>query len=138
MLISSRYRYNGKPVRRLNDIQIRAISEFKNNLGQGSYEFERYDCECGNPFDNLELIAEKDRYGIRVETRICPDCGLVMTNPRMNQDGYNKFYDTYYRQIYVGEATPTDQFFSDQAEHGKKIWEYIRKACDTSQISSVL
>ena len=126
-LLGSRYRNNNKAIEIMTDSQIRARDGVNHELEIGNYVYETYNCECGNSFEKLIKIAEKDRYGLHVETRICPSCGLLMTNPRMTQDSYNHFYDKYYRDLYTDESNKDyEVFFNEQKAHGKRIVDYLK------------
>lgn len=137
-MISFRFKNDGKAGLPVNQVQKNALFAFQTGIDNGEYKFEKYACECGCLYDKLVLLGEKDRYGLECMTKICPECGLVMTNPRMTQESYNKFYDTYYRQIYGGTSHAEDNFFTGQYEHGKKIYKYIKENYDMSRIHSVL
>ena len=110
-MLARRYRYNnGKSIRRMNAVQMMAKKSVEDKI-KNIYKFEKYDCECGNNFVNLELLAQRDRYGLPVETRICPRCGLIMTNPRMTQECYDDFYNSEYRSLYLGGGDAQQKIF---------------------------
>ena len=55
-------------------------------------------CElCGSQF--LLTIANRDRYGLLVRFVMCRHCGLVVLNPRWNQEAYARFYTDYYHPL---------------------------------------
>ena len=114
---------DGKPIIPLNSSQQEALNEFNQN----EWSYEQYDCDCGAHYDELITIAEKDRYGLHVETKICPKCGLVMTNPRMTQKSYDKFYDTIYRKLYLGKKQGTEEYYIPQLMRGKNIYDYLQQ-----------
>ena len=140
-IISERYKDNEIPALSLNTVQQNALFHYKRDVETGNYQFEKYDCECGCSFDELKTIAFKDRYGISLNTKMCPKCGLIMTNPRMNQDSYNRFYDSYYRQLYVGKARASKDYFEIQINRGWQIWYYLSEnitSDDFARVKSVL
>ena len=126
-LLSPRMQNDGKANIYLNEVQQTALQLFKKGIEAGEYDFEHYDCDCGTPYEDLITIAKKDRYGLAIDTKICPKCGLLMTNPRMTQESYNKFYDTFYRNIYVGRPYAGEEYYTAQQSRGKRIYEYIMK-----------
>ncbi len=139
-IINKRYFYDGKPCFKLNDVQKEAIEAVKSKINEGKYKFESYACECGATDENFVILAEKDRYGFKMQTVICKKCGLMMTNPRMTQETYNLFYDNEYRKIYLGVESADDignEFFDLRKKRGKKIIDYVEKA-NISGIKSVL
>ncbi|HQQ82610.1 MAG TPA: class I SAM-dependent methyltransferase [Cyclobacteriaceae bacterium] len=125
MLLNSRFSADDRPSIELNDLQLEFIEKVKFKLSQGIYVYESVPCAiCGST--SLELIAEKDRYGFLMQVSACKSCGLVQTNPRMNQSSYNQFYNTEYRAIYIGTAKPTEAFFERQRSNlGRKIHDYL-------------
>ena len=123
-MLFKRFRYDKKPVIRLNKLQIKMKKEIDRKIEKDIYSFERIPCcICGG--NNFETLSEKDRYGLYVPVVICNDCGLIQTNPRMTQDSYNQFYDIEYRKLYVGKIIPTEEFFKKQYYKGKKIYQYL-------------
>ena len=125
-LLSSRYKNDGKTIEKLSHRQLQAKEKVVEEIKNARYICEKKECDCGNKFENLILISEKDRYGLHVETRICPRCGLLMTNPRMNQESYNHFYEKYYRSLYSDDSNvDLDVFYSEQHKHGVRIGRYL-------------
>lgn len=124
-LLSERMKNDGKPIIKLNAVQTEAANIFRQDVANGLYDFETYDCECGAKYEELLTIAEKDRYGFDVVTKICPKCGLVMINPRMTQKSYDNFYDKMYRKIYRGSALAEENYFNTRKEHGKVVYDYL-------------
>ena len=60
---------------------------------------------CGN--EDFDVIAEKDEYGIPLETAVCNCCGLVFSLQQFAGQSAAIFYDEYYRKIYEGVPGPT-------------------------------
>jgi len=58
---------------------------------------------------------------------ICRNCGLIQTNPHMNQKSYNEFYDKEYRGLYMGKTFANNDFFERQVFHGNAIYDLIKK-----------
>lgn len=137
-MISDRFYNDERPEVRLNLVQRCALYKFQEELDHNQYRFETYSCECGTEYEKLITLSQKDRYGLEVITKICPVCGLVMTNPRMNQESYKRFYDFYYRQIYVGRRRAGEEYFERQKKHGKEIYRYIKQNYDIAKIHTVL
>lgn len=123
-MLSERYKYDGKPLLKLNTLQLETKAKIDKKVENGIYKLEEIPCAICKS-ENFELLAEKDRYGLFFSVVICKDCGLIQTTPRMNQAAYNKFYDTEYRHLYVGTEAPKDDFFQRQKQKGKRIYEYI-------------
>lgn len=125
-MLANRYKFNCSPNIKLNKTQLNSKKILEGCISSKEYIFEKVICAiCQNT--DFELLAEKDRYGLNVSTVICKNCGLVQTNPRMNQESYNKFYDSIYRKLYFGTEVATDIFFQDQQFRGKQILDFIEK-----------
>ena len=124
-MLSRRYENDNKPLLKLNALQLRMKQQVEQKVKDGSYEFEEVPCPVcdGKSFESL---AEKDRYGLYMPVVICRDCGLIQTNPRMNQNAYNEFYNDEYRPLYVGKENPTGEFFRGQYNKGRRIFEYLQ------------
>lgn len=136
-MISIRYSNDGNETEKLNQVQRQAKSSLMEKLNNKEYKCETIKCECGS--NEFEVLSEKDRYGISVNTVICKKCGLVLINPRMNQESYNSFYDNEYRRLYNGDEEPKESFWNDQYERGKEVNRFIKKYVDDySKINNVL
>ncbi len=131
-ILGKRYLNDGKMSVKLNARRRKALENFKEELGKGEiYRTEEYKCECGASEQDFEVLAEKDRYGIPMRTVICKQCGLVMTNPRMTQDGYDAFYCRYFGKIYRNDFGGDESLesiakkFNDRKKKGESIHAYI-------------
>lgn len=125
-MLGDRYANDGKPLLKLNQLQLQTKAQVERKIADKTYTFENVKCAvCGS--EDYEPLSEKDRYGLYMPVVICRKCGLVQTNPRMTQESYNEFYDSEYRRLYVGTESPTEKFFRGQHEHGRGICEYIGK-----------
>ncbi len=125
MILDSRYKNDDAAVLSLNEIQRSYIKQVKEKIQIGYYAFETVPCTICNG-TSFETIANKDRYGFELNLAICVQCGLAQTNPRMNQESYDHFYNEEYRFIYGGEVGPTEVFFKDQYSRlGKKIYNFV-------------
>jgi len=125
-MLSKRFKYDGKPIIELNELQLRIKNQIEKKIAENLYSFEKAPC-CICEGKNFEVLSEKDRYGLYVPVVICRDCGLIQTNPRMTQDAYNEFYDLEYRLLYMEKKISTYEFFKSQYERGKRIYEYLEK-----------
>ncbi len=123
-LLSARYQNDGIPVLELDEIQNKYISEYTDKIKDGRYRYIPAPCECGS--EDLEVIAEKDRYGIPLTTVICRNCGLIMTDPRLDPPSNASFYDNEYHFIYRDEAKPSYDNFIRRKENAKDIIDYVR------------
>ncbi|MCR5459044.1 MAG: methyltransferase domain-containing protein [Acetatifactor sp.] len=139
MVLSKKYRDDGKPAIKLTKKQLLTRDTVLKKMSAGYYIQKNYGCLCGNQDNSaMEVLAEKDRYGLPVQTCICKKCGLIMTNPMFDQTSLNRFYDEDYRNLYVASEGPSDAFFKDQYEHGNRIVEFLKKHFDLNASHKVL
>lgn len=126
-MLGQRYLYDAKSVLDLRPRQIESVARFETELreGIGNYKYESYTCECGATDNDFDILAEKDRYGLKSRTVICRKCGLVMTNPRMTQESYDYFYDKEYGRLYRNHDQMDDEYFQKRVLHGETIYNYI-------------
>lgn len=121
----SRLKHDSKAELNLNALQITTRDIVAAKVASGEYSFEEVECPICSSKEQDE-IGKKDRYGLLFHTNVCKACGLVLTNPRMTQDSYNRFYNDEYRKLYVGTETATISFFDGQRRKGKKIYDYLQ------------
>jgi 2-polyprenyl-3-methyl-5-hydroxy-6-metoxy-1,4-benzoquinol methylase len=125
-LLGARFGYDGVPLLRLNDLQLRMRDQVERKVASGHYRFEKVPC-CVCSSSEFETLATKDRYGLYMPIVICTRCGLIQTNPRMDQSSYSEFYNLEYRRLYNGTETASEAFFSAQRARGRRIFEYLKR-----------
>ncbi len=119
----------------LNNNQQKALKQFQTKLADGTYSFEEVPCLCGSVNDYL--IAKRDRYGLAFKTCLCKECGLLRTKNRLTPESLSKFYDEDYRPIYVGYTQAPNDFFFEQIEHGKSIYDFVTSNIELNSDSKV-
>ncbi len=124
-LLSERYKNDGAPAFELSDVQKEYVRRFVKKCETGQYSFRDRECECGS--SDFEVIAQKDRYGLPVETVICRNCGLIMTNPCLDDKSNNSFYDGEYHYIYRAEEAPSEERFEERKNEAGTIIGFIQK-----------
>lgn len=123
-MLGKRYCNDEKAILKLNDLQNKMKDQVTEKVKSGIYKFEKVPCcVCGK--ETFEKLAEKDRYGLLLHVVVCKECGLVQSNPRMNQESYNRFYESEYRKLYVGTERPAEFFFDGQVKQGEKIEKFL-------------
>lgn len=123
-MLGKRYEYDGKPVWNLNELQIEMKKQIELKINQGIYQFESVSC-CICNSNEFETLSTKERYGLYMPVVICKQCGLIQTNPRMNQNSYNSFYNNEYRKLYTGTEFPSNESFLNEYNKGKQIYSYL-------------
>ena len=125
-MLSRRYQNDGKSILKLNSLQAAMKEEVAKKVKEKKYVFEHIPCcICGK--NDFELLSTKDRYGLYMPVVICKECGLIQTNPRMDQASYEAFYNTEYRRLYLGRETPGEAYFLKHYKLGQLIFEYVKK-----------
>lgn len=126
-MLGKRYKYDGKPIIKLNSLQAKIKSQIEEKIRDGHYQTEKVACAvCGG--ESFEPFSEKDRFGLQVAVVICRDCGLIQTNPRLTKESFNEFYKTEHTKLIFGQEKPTKELFLDQYFHAQKIYRYLEKA----------
>lgn len=87
--------------------------EFNLKVSAGIYSKEKVKCFCGSK--KHTKITEKDRYGIDYSLRLCTNCGILYSSPRLTNDSLKLFYKNDYRGIYSdrGEVGDIDNGIKD-------------------------
>ena len=124
-LISDRFANDGKASLYISELQRDSIKQFEEKCRSGEYKLIKRECECG--CGDFEVIAQKDRYGIAVDTVICRNCGLIMTNPCLDDSSNTSFYKKDYPYIYRAVDKPSEKAYSDARKDAESILEFIQK-----------
>lgn len=123
-MLAKRYANDGRATLRLNKRQLVLRDQLNEKVSSNLYRFESVPCCVCDSTDAVQL-SEKDRYGLYLPVVICRSCGLIYTNPRMNQEAYAAFYDCEYRPLYDGKEHPIQQLYERNIQRGKQISEFI-------------
>ena len=137
-MISRRYLNDHKETIKLSKIQRDARDCVIKKLDGRIYKQILLKCECGADENEMEILAEKDRYGIPVTTRICKNCGLIMTNPSMDQNSLNSFYDQDYRPLYTGNEDASYDVFKEQFQRGMIQAEFVSSIINLEDVKRIL
>ena len=123
-MIGKRYIDDKKACIKLSETQKKNIKLVENRINSGEYFFEKVKCQICNS-DNFVNLSEKDRYGLKMSVIICKKCGLVQTNPRMDESSYQKFYKNEYRNIYESGKNAVEKEFQKEVNRGNEIFKFI-------------
>jgi SAM-dependent methyltransferase len=123
-MLAERFKHDGKAILPLNPLQQQMRDIVQAKVNDGRYALEVVCCPICQTND-LEPLAEKDRYGLAMLVAICPTCGLIQTTPRMTQEAYASFYNLEYRKLYGGYAHPNLHLFYDQYCRGQRLLNHI-------------
>lgn len=125
-MLRKNYKYNGKSILELSELQNRMKKQIEMKIKQNLYQFEFVPCCICNK-KNFINLSKKDRYGLYTSIVVCRICGLIQTNPRMNQASYYDFYKYEYRKLYSNREKPSDLFFFNLYKKGEGIYSYLLK-----------
>ena len=125
-MLSNRYIDDNKAEYYLNKLQEKYKRQLEIKIKNNEYKFEEYPCiVCGDSY--FEILSNKDRYGLYMSVVICKSCGLVQTNPRMDENSYSEFYNDEYRPLYNGSLTVDENFINEQVDKGEIIYKVLNK-----------
>ena len=123
-MVEKRFIYDKKACIKLSDEQKNYIRKVEEKISTGEYKFEKKKCHiCSS--EDFTRLSEKDRYGLEMSVVICKNCGLIQTNPRMDELSYNKFYKNEYRSIYESGDDAIEKEFQKEINRGNEIFKYI-------------
>lgn len=126
-LLSKRYRHHKHSYLPLQKSQEQHRKQLLDKLLDGTYVEEKRNCPVCGSYDS-DIIAERDRYSLPVQTHICNACGLLRTNPCMREQDLVDFYKNHYRALYEGSAKPTADHFKFQvANRGKPLLKFYNQ-----------
>jgi SAM-dependent methyltransferase len=74
---------------------------------------------CGS--DVAYKIAEKDRYGIFLETLVCEQCGFIFSGEHFSDDFSGKYYSTY-ANIFKNNGKSPEFLFDQRTKQGAYCW----------------
>lgn len=103
-----------------NETQRFAHSAVVEAIGNGELQLIEVACPvCGS--QEFDHVASVDRQGLPVQTVRCLRCPTLYSRRRLSDSALERFYSSYYRDLYVGESSPNQKWFDSQVESGWKI-----------------
>lgn len=129
-LLASRFANDGVPVIPLTKTQLDGCARFTAACSSGELRVVIRACNyCEN--ESFSVLSEKDRYGLPMRVCACRRCGLVQTNPVLDEPSTAVFYRDYYRQIYEPNGPPSDVFFLEQQKKATRIINFLKRVAIT-------
>ena len=115
----------GQRGRGISEHQRTYINQLNDKIEDGEYVAVPNKCICGS--DEDEIIAVRDRYGIKINTVICRHCGLIRANPYYDKKSLANFYTNEFDEIYRGGINlGFDDYFEKRVEAGEQIIETLK------------
>lgn len=124
VLLSKRFSLNAGSAITLGYEQRNLVDLVAKKLTDGSYQMSSDCCPCGSPGGD-KLLSEVDRYGLPLETVLCPSCGTLRANPYPVAEGLADFYTYYYQQMYA-RSNDRSSYFAKQQVYGRRILDSVR------------
>ena len=125
-MLLSRFKYDGVPSWNMNVIQRTYREKLLEKIHSGQYtltDVRQCNC-CGS--EELEVICEKDRFGLPFKMLICRKCGLLFTSPILSQDSISDFYDNEYHALHFGKESVEQNPHLTKSDQGVKIFEFVK------------
>jgi SAM-dependent methyltransferase len=128
--IALRYTRGTASAMQLSAIALTERDRVIQKIHVGAYVFGARPCAvCSGR--SFRILAERDRYGLPIQTTICPECGLIQTTPDMREEDYRDFYTHHYRKLYINDLVGDPAgFFQEEYWRGQRILRYVRKSID--------
>lgn len=130
MTLSPRLAYQNSATIALSEDQLIARDRVRKKLLSGEYSVREVSCFCGN-YEHLN-IAERDRYGLPVQTVICARCGLLRSLNQLDSSSAAKFYQEDYRQLYSGHVG-ANGIWNEQKKRSQFYLRVVRGLLDRIQ-----
>lgn len=110
-----------------NETQRVAHSAVVDEIRNGEMQLIEVACPlCGS--QEFDHVASVDRQGLPVQTVRCLRCPTLYSRWRLSDSALERFYSSYYRDLYVGESSPSQKWFDSQIESGRKILKSLLSA----------
>jgi SAM-dependent methyltransferase len=85
--------------------------------------FEHSPCPCAVESGDI-VIAQRDRYGLPIDSVLCKECGCVRIDPYFDASSLAVFYTEIYQELY-GRSQKPEEYFQRQRTYGRKILKNI-------------
>ncbi len=99
MTLSPRLALDAAPALILDTAQRAVRDRVRRRLLAGEYELEEVPCWCGA--EDGPVLAQIDRWGLPLTTRLCARCGLLRTSPRFTPAGAERFYRSDFQDLFA-------------------------------------
>ncbi len=113
-----------KTYRPRHGAQSGALQRFHDALSSGRLTQVEVNCPVCN-CSNYELIATRDRVGLKVDTVLCGRCPTMYSRLRLESHSLSVFYSDFYRAMYGGIENPEQDWFWQQSKIGEPILEWL-------------
>jgi 2-polyprenyl-3-methyl-5-hydroxy-6-metoxy-1,4-benzoquinol methylase len=122
------------------NLRIEQIAKIKNVsalISEDKWPLVPQSCPCGvAPASDEIEIARRERYGLRLRTVLCFNCGTLRFNPYLGEKTLKEFYTCDYQEMY-GRSTDLAEYFERQRTYGRRIVITLRRSSDP-KITSIL
>jgi SAM-dependent methyltransferase len=110
-----------------SNLQKQVICHFKDAVKNGTITVEEVDvCLCGS--EQFLPISKIDRFSIKSPTKLCLNCGLILTSPRISASSANEYYEKYYPNLLSSKTNAENLQYIYSETQGEKVYSYICEA----------
>ncbi len=115
-----------------------AVQRVNSKINSGFYHHIENRCLCGNtkPAQDV-LLAEKDMWGITVDSVLCSKCGLIRSKMIPDKKALADFYETDYKNIYYNSIEPGEDLFNSQKIRGEGFFKLVENLNILDEIKTV-
>lgn len=99
------------------------MAEVNARIASGEYRMEHDSCCCGE--HDSKIIAQVDRYGIKLDTVLCKSCGSLRFDPYLSSESLAHFYQVFYQDMYARALEP-NAYFVKQQQYGERLLRFVK------------
>lgn len=108
----------------LSETQMQARDDLIRAIDEGTLDWsERTRCLCGSPAHRI--IADIDRFGLPVSSKLCEACGLIFSSPAFSSASLTRFYQSFYHRL-TFRSRPSNQHALFVKGQGEKIFSLLK------------
>jgi len=110
----------------LNQLQIRVREKFIRALDveDNALVDVEFCANCNS--SRMDIVAEMDRFGLPFKSKICCNCGLIMTTPRLSEKFLPDYYREFYTALVLGREDMRQLIHLVHGKQGKMIYDFCR------------
>jgi len=117
--------------------QRHSLLEYRHKIDSQEYRLIPNLCLCGNRNEQKDIVlSEKDRYGLSMTFKICTDCGLIRTDPILDEQSLLDFYQYLYTNIYRNIGY--EEFFKKQYTRGQKFYKLLKQLDIVDKVNTIV
>ncbi|MEI6311215.1 MAG: methyltransferase domain-containing protein [Bacteroidota bacterium] len=117
---------------------LKQVAVLNNKIKTKEYKHIINNCLCGNKHPEKDiLLAQKDMFGITLDSLICSQCGLVRSKEILDDESTAKFYTYEYKSIFYHMSEPNNEHFEGECERGEQFFNLLKEQNLLDKIETV-